>query len=1061
MTGESTVDFDGAYAKLNAEQKEAVDTIQGPIFVVAGPGTGKTQVLALRIANILKLTDTPPEAILALTFTETGAREMRQRISRLIGSTTAWKIRIHTFHGFAQSLVTRFPDQFPRIIGADIATDAERAEILEKAILEAGAKAKLLRPFGDQFWYHYEITKAISTMKRENVAVDALAERVAESEKEFDAIPGKIHEKGKYEGKMKGEFETLQRKITKTRELLTIYELYQKGLEAAKRYDFEDVILEVVHALQENENFKREVQEGVHYVLADEHQDANKSQNAFLELLTDYDDHPNLFIVGDEKQAIYRFQGADLDNVHYFRERFTGTKVIVLTQNYRSTQTILDSALTLIEASPDDRLSRLPLAANSDVKERPVTIAVAQTSEAEADFLAEKIRDLMSAGVPADSIAILVRRNRDTAWLEDALAKRGVPLSGSGDERNALTDPYVQALRKLLEAVHEQRDERLISVLTLPGFKLSPADIWRITQHARISRMPIIDIFRKTEFLEAAGVLEVDRAQAMVNTLDGLGKLAATERPAVVAEEAFKKSGLLHMLLERTSIDGAYASNTGTREKHFGAMRAFFSLLEELSSHEHDALLPRALELLTLYEERGIPLKGQEDESMSVGCVKIMTAHKAKGREFAHVFVPRLTESAWSTRNRAEHFYLPDILSGATELEDERRLLYVAMTRAKEHLTISYSLTRDDGKETAPSSLLEDIDSVVAARLIEKVVIEEKPESNELEFLPSGGRVTGESGADGNMVGGSTKGNTRGASLRASDTSETLIAQPSADDLTTLRNAFIAQGLSPTALNNFLECPSKYFYTNLLRLPQPENKSMLYGTAIHAAFKAYADRRERGDDVPGDYLVTEFNRVISKTALSARDIEDSKEKAKRALTAWWQANQVSWPSKTETELPVEAEFTIPKAATFGETGGTTFTIRGNLDRLDPLPGGTVRVIDYKTGKPKSRNELLGATASAEKEGTEARGRNYYRQLQFYKLLLARTDKPREMSEGIIEFVEPDDKGQMRSETFMITDDEVKELEATIAKTAESIMTLSFWNTHCDDPDCEWCALRLG
>jgi ATP-dependent exoDNAse (exonuclease V) beta subunit len=207
--------------------------------------------------------------------------------------------------------------------------------------------------------------------------------------------------------------------------------------------------------------------------------------------------------------------------------------------------------------------------------------------------------------------------------------------------------------------------------------------------------------------------------------------------------------------------------------------------------------------------------------------------------------------------------------------------------------------------------------------------------------------------------------------------------------------------------------------------------------------------------------VTEFNRVISKTALSARDIEDSKEKAKRALTAWWQANQVSWPSKTETELPVEAEFTIPKSATFGETAGTTFTIRGNLDRLDPLPGGTVRVIDYKTGKPKSRNELLGKIANAEKSVEGDRGSNYYRQLQFYKLLLARTDKPREMSEGIIEFVEPDDKGQMRSETFMITDDEVKELEATIAKTAESIMTLSFWNTHCDDPDCEWCALRLA
>ncbi len=193
----TTVEFEEAYKRLNPEQKEAVDAIEGPIFVVAGPGTGKTQVLALRIANILKLTDTPPEAILALTFTEVGAREMRERLAKLIGSTTAWKIRIHTFHGFAQSIVTRFPDQFPRIVGADIASDAERAEILESAIQNPNAKLKLLRPFGDPLWYHYEIGKAISTMKRENVTVHALEERVIQAENDFDAIPGKIHEIGR------------------------------------------------------------------------------------------------------------------------------------------------------------------------------------------------------------------------------------------------------------------------------------------------------------------------------------------------------------------------------------------------------------------------------------------------------------------------------------------------------------------------------------------------------------------------------------------------------------------------------------------------------------------------------------------------------------------------------------------------------------------------------------------------------------------------------------------------------------------------------------------------
>jgi DNA helicase-2/ATP-dependent DNA helicase PcrA len=1011
----TSVEFDGAYARLNTEQKAAVDAINGPVFVVAGPGTGKTQVLALRIANILKLTDTAPESILALTFTETGAREMRARLSRLIGSTTAWKIRIHTFHGFAQSLVTRFPDQFPRIIGAEIATDAERAEILEEAILGASSsQIKLLRPFGDPLWYHYEITKAISTMKRENVTLESLTERVREAEKDFDEIPGKIHEKGKYEGKMKGEFETLQKKIAKTRELLAVYELYEKGLETKKRYDFEDVILEVVRALSGEgadqsggvDAFKREVQEGVQYVLADEHQDANKSQNALLEHLTDYDDHPNLFIVGDEKQAIYRFQGADLDNVHYFRERFSGTQVIVLTQNYRSAQTILDSALSLIVASPDERLSRLPLSSNipSATTTRPITIATAPTPEAEADYLAEQIQKHIADGVNEEDIAILVRRNRDIAWLGDGLAKRGVPVAATGEERNALADPYVMAIRRLLIAINEQRDEHLAGILTLPKFGISGADAWRIMHEARTSHVSALRVLEKDDLLEHAGVSDTKSARGLFELLVELGKLASHERPAIVAEKAFKDSGLLDSLLASLN-----------REQSSASVRALFNLFEELSKREHDALLPRALALLTLYEDRGIPLKGKEDEAP--GKVKLMTVHKSKGREFRYVFVPRLTESAWSTRNRPEHFHVPDILSGATELEDERRLLYVAMTRAKDHLTISYSLTRDDGKETAPSALVEDIDASVAAGLVETVTILEKAATDPLAFLPSAGRQK--------------------SSIKESE--------PSEDDRKTLRDAFLAQGLTPTALNNYIECPIKYFYVSLLRLPGVENKHMIFGTAIHAALKSYADRRERGDDVPGDYIVTEFNRTLSKSALSEQDLADLQEKGRRALLLWWRENQVSWPNKPETELPVEAMFSMKD--------GTTFRIHGKLDRLDPLPSGMVRVIDYKTGKPKSRNDLMGKTASSDG--------NYYRQLEFYKLLLARTDKPREMSEGVIEFVEPDDKDVIQKESFMIGDDEVSELEVLIEKTAGEILALSFWNDRCENEECEWCTLRFG
>jgi DNA helicase-2/ATP-dependent DNA helicase PcrA len=989
----TTPEFEKAYKALNAEQREAVDTIDGPVFVIAGPGTGKTQVLTLRIAQILQKTDSTPESILALTYTESAAREMRERLARSIGS-TASRVRFHTFHGFAQSLITRYPDHFARIVGAQIATDAERAEIMDAALMNADVQ--FLRPYGDPLYYHGIAANAISTLKRENVTPDVLRTRIEASEKEFEAIPDKFHEKGKYEGKLKGDYESIQKKIAKTRELLAVYELYEKGLTEHRRYDYEDLILEAVRALTEDEGFRREVQESLLYILADEHQDANRAQNALLELLVEYSERPNIFIVGDEKQAIYRFQGADLDNVHYFRERFSGTKVVVLKENYRSTQTILDSSLALISASPDSRLSRLPLSAQKVTPAaRPITLAVLTSPEAEASYIADEITKLTTAGVVPEDIAILVRRNRDAAWLSEQLVRRGVPVSVGGEE--VLTNRYVRALVRLLDFVAEARTENLAGVFGLPGFAISTADIWRIGEKARTEKIPVLTVIASDKLLEEAKVAQPAAARTLYETLVHLGKLAALERPATVAEEALRASGLLSALLQAPD-----------RIESLAAVRALLTMFEQLSEREHDALLPRALELVTLHKDRGIAVTAATSEVPHQ--VKLMTVHKAKGREFNYVFMPRLTESVWSTRSRPEHFYVPDILSGANELEDERRLFYVGLTRAKEHAILSYATTREDGKEESPTPLLEDLDAALVEKMTSIV------EMIDPLTLPS--RLSAPSGQ---------------------------AHAPTEDDVQTVRAAFLAQGLSPTALNNYVQCPSKYFYVNLLRLPEAQNKFMLFGTAIHTALKAYADRRNRGDDVNSEYMIGIFSRELNHSALTTCDIEELQEKGKRSLTAWWKANQVSWPNKTEAEVPVEVPITLDD--------GTSFMLRGKLDRIDALSGNTVRVIDYKTGKHKSRNALMGETKDADG--------NYYRQLICYKLLLARAPAARELSEGVIEFVEPDEKGNLRTESFTITDDEVVELEALIKKSAEEIMSLSFWNERCDDDECEWCDLRLN
>lgn len=983
--------FEELYAGLNDEQRKAVDALEGPVFVIAGPGTGKTQVLTLRIANILRSTDTPPDGILALTFTEAAATEMRQRLAKIVG-TAAYKVRIHTFHGFAESLIARYPDQFPRIIGSQIASDTERAEILDRALLETPVQH--LRPYGDPLFYHGAVARAISTMKRENVTLANLEERVREALRDFDALEGKVHEKGKYIGKMKGEFQTLQKRIERTVDLLEVYRAYEDGLVAARRYDFDDLILEVVSALSEDENFRLQVQESVLYVLADEHQDANRAQNALLEHVASFHERPNLFVVGDEKQAIYRFQGADLDNVQHFRTRFADTTILTLVDNYRSTQPILNSALSLITTSPDERLSRVPLLAQSRDAGKPIRVIACSSTEMEMEELARALRECIESQVPAGDIAVLVRRNRDVSYVRDALTRAGVACTGAG-ESDALHNRFVEAMVRMLRAVSEPRDENVIPILTLPGFGLSPADVWRVTHEARKSKVSVLTVLADTALLAEAGLHAPDTARTVAQTLTGLVRLAALERPAVVAEEVIRVSGILPRLLSAPD-----------RSESLASVRALLRTFEDLARREHGAQLPRALELLDLMEVRGIRLSGRGLEDATR--VKVMTVHASKGREFAHVFIPLATERVWSTRSRAEYFHLPDILSGSAELEDERRLLYVAITRAKQHATVSYALRTSDGRSDAPSALLADLDPA----LIEQYEI--LGETSDAILLP-----------------------------KTPDSSAAGITE---DDRVTLRHAFFTQGLSPTALNNYLECPWKYFYVNLLRIPEAENKFMLYGTAIHDALRRFADGKNRGEDIGVEGLHDAFTRILSRSPLTDRELAELTEKGRESLSVWWEERHADWYEEARAEQRIEAHIAV---------ADEKLLIRGALDLLVTTPHGAL-VIDYKTGKPKSRNELLGLTKSGDG--------NYYRQLAFYALLLRRGEVtppyPR-MHEGVIEFVEPDDAGRIRREAFEIEDAQVDELEVLIQKTSQEILTLSFWNTPCEESECSWCRLRFG
>ncbi|MDQ3076708.1 MAG: UvrD-helicase domain-containing protein, partial [bacterium] len=267
----SALRFEDLYNRLNPEQKRAVDTIDGPVMVIAGPGTGKTQILTLRIANILKQTDSGADGILALTFTESGAYAMRKRLVDIIGS-VAYKINIFTFHSFCNEVIKTYPEEFPRIIGANSITDIDQIRLMEEIILTSHLEK--LKPYGDPLYYLKPALNQIKNLKREDVDPLALEQIIKDQEARFKEIDDLYYEKGQHKGKMKGKHKDLEKDIEKNKDLLELYKQYEAKLQKLRLFDFEDMIMEVVRVLKINNDLLLRLQEKFQYILADEHQDA-------------------------------------------------------------------------------------------------------------------------------------------------------------------------------------------------------------------------------------------------------------------------------------------------------------------------------------------------------------------------------------------------------------------------------------------------------------------------------------------------------------------------------------------------------------------------------------------------------------------------------------------------------------------------------------------------------------------------------------------------------------------------------------------------------------------
>jgi DNA helicase-2/ATP-dependent DNA helicase PcrA len=465
-----------------------------------------------------------------------------------------------------------------------------------------------------------------------------------------------------------------------------------------------------------------------------------------------------------------------------------------------------------------------------------------------------------------------------------------------------------------------------------------------------------------------------------------------------LVENIIRESGLLSMILSKP--EGSV---------RLRAIDRLYDELQSLAAREPDYSLKSFLEHLdTLTEyKKGLETGAAEERPG----VRLMSAHKAKGLEFDHVFILNANERTWEGRTKRAYFrchLIESPLEDAQDENDERRLFYVALTRARKMATITFSETDDNGKPAIISRFVTDIDPTLLSH------------TNPIVPLAEGARYA-----------------------------KRVRLEPRALDLEFLRSRFLEQGISATALNNFLDCHWKYVHQNLLRVPGTPNKYLILGTAIHAALRTFFDSWRDGEDIGVEKMLGRMNWSLDRQPISRADDLSLREKGEKALRGYYAQYCGSWPKNIKNEYRINGVHVVLE----GEDDPILIPLTGSLDKIEIKEGNRVNVIDYKTGKPKSRNALLGKTKDADT--------GYIRQLTFYKMLLMKFDKEKYVMEtGTIEFIEPNESGKYVREVFDIDDSGVNELEAQVKEVARRIYDLSFWGKRCDNDSCEFCDIYV-
>ncbi|OGY29232.1 MAG: hypothetical protein A3F35_01585 [Candidatus Woykebacteria bacterium RIFCSPHIGHO2_12_FULL_45_10] len=879
---------------LNREQKEAVTTTKGPLLIIAGAGTGKTTVITRRIAYLIEKKLAKPSEILALTFTEKAAVEMEERVDVLVpyGYVDTW---ISTFHAFGNRLLKEKALDLGLPTDFSVLTHPQQILFFQQNLFSFDLG--YYRPLSNPTKFISATLFFISRCKDEDISPEQYQRYVRELKTKNSKL--KMTKEEREEAKLE---------LKRQEELAGVYSRYEELKKAAGKLDYGDLITLTLELLRRRPRILKNYQGKFKYILVDEYQDTNYAQNELVKLLAN--SHKNICVVGDDDQSIYKFRGAAISNILKFKKDYRQAKQIILTQNYRSSQAILDASYKLIRNNDPDRLEvqnkiNKKLNAFSGTRGAGPKELSAETLSEEADLVADEIKRLVKEEKTSyKDIAILVRSNSQAESFLRSLNLKGIPHKFVGSS-GLYSQKEIVLLVSFLTAIANFDDSiNLYNLAVSDIYQLPIADCIACMDWAKRRNKTLSFVFKNIEKMKD----EVEVSPEGASTIEKLKadlaeslELSRRENVGKVLYDFLQRTGYLSRLERQGDTDSEIKIQNIA--KFFGKIRDFIDLAQNESVRQFVDYLE------TMRRVGDDPSTAEFDTDLEA--VNVMTIHAAKGLEFTAVFMVGLVAERFPSRERADQISLPEELikellpSGDFHLEEERRLFYVGSTRAKKFLYYTWSADAG-GKRMRKVSpfVLEALE-----RPAGEVVTKRRSSREKIEQFG--------------------------------------LSEPKKDHLPNSDGKIIK--LSQASIDDYETCAYKYRYSHVLRLPILRHHAVVYGFALHAAVAEFYRQKMNGKLLPlEDCLQVLENAWVAEGFLTAEHEEKRLIQAKLVITKFWEREKENKGLPTFIEKPFRFNLV---------SGETKIIVNGRFDRVD-VDKRWVKIIDFKSTENRSEEQLV-------------------------------------------------------------------------------------------------------